>query len=91
MSGDDEVVRMLAGRSEPARVRVRAAVLAAVAAPGGCPPAHLAGRVAANLGRPLTQDLRRAVDGSLGLLIVRGAVDELGGALFLGSGARAAV
>lgn len=87
MAGMDGMLRVLDGDGEPARVRVRAAVLAAVARPGGCAPAALADRVAANLGRPVTQELRRRVDGALGLLIVRGAVDEMGGLLFLTSGA----
>lgn len=91
MTGNDAVVPMPGGRGEPTAVRVRAAVLAAVAAPGGCRPADLAPRVAANLGCPLTDGLRRRIDGALGLLIVRGAVDELGGLLFLTCGVRAAV
>lgn len=75
----------------PARIRVRAAVLAAVGAPGGCPRRTLGRRVAAGLGRPLTPELERRVDGALGLLIVRGAVDEFEGLLFLACGVRAAV
>jgi hypothetical protein len=66
-------------------------VLAAVAAQGGCAVAALQGRVAALLGVAQDAQLRRAVEDALGLLVVTGAVDEIGGHLVLTIRARAAV
>lgn len=83
-------VRLLEGRG-PAVTRVRAAVLAAVAAPGGCAVAALHDRVAALLGVARDARLGRDVEGALGLLVVTGAVDEVGGRLVLTLRARAAV
>jgi hypothetical protein len=87
--GRREHVTSLEGRG-PAGVRVRAAVLAAVAAPGGCPAGALHARVASLLGRG-EEASGRDVESALGLLLVTGAVDEVGGRLVLTLGARVAV
>jgi hypothetical protein len=83
-------VSPLEGRA-PAAARVRAAVLAAVAAPGGCAVGALHPRAASLLGVAEGPRFRRAVEDALGLLVVTGAVDEVGGRLVLTLGARAAV
>ena len=82
-------VSRIAGRP-PAAVRVRAALLAAVARPGGLEVHGLEAAVAAQLGSG-GPDLRRRVEGALGLLIATGHVDEIGGRLVLTLGAREAV
>lgn len=84
-----ERVTSLEGRG-PAAVRVRAAVLAAVAAAGGCPVGALHARVASLLGRGEAAS-GRDVESALGLLLVTGVVDEVGGRIVLALGARVAV
>jgi hypothetical protein len=87
MSSGGNRVTSLEGRA-PALARVRAAVLAAAAAPGGCPAGALHARVAQLLGRT-EGEIGREVESALGLLIVTGAVDEIGGRLVPALGARA--
>lgn len=87
---DDDVVRTLSGAG-PARARVEAAVLAAVAGGGGgCRSGGLTASVAEYLGVALTPALVLRVRTALGLLIVSGAVDERAGRLFPGRRARRA-
>lgn len=86
---DRDVVRPLSGAG-PARARVEAAVLAAVAGSGGCRSGALASAVAEHLGVPVTPALVLRVRSALGLLIVAGAVDERAGRLFPGARARRA-
>jgi hypothetical protein len=87
MSSGGNRVTSLEGRA-PALARVRAAVLAAAAAPGGCPAGALHARVVQLLGRT-EGEIGREVESALGLLIVTGAVDEIGGRLVPALGARA--
>jgi len=79
------------GSAPPAAARVRAAVLAAAAMPGGCPVAGVEAAVAAHLGLAPGPRLRRRVERALGLLVVTGWVDEAGGRLVAAAGARRAV
>ncbi|HMM48722.1 MAG TPA: hypothetical protein PKE32_03805 [Miltoncostaeaceae bacterium] len=75
----------------PAAVRVRAAVLAAAAAPGGCPSVALQGRVCDLLGVTVSPPVNAAIQAALGVLIVTGAVDERDGRLVMALGVRTAV
>lgn len=86
---DGSVVRLTP--HEPAMTRVRAAVLAAVAAPGGCSRDDLMSAVCAALAVDSDQALARRIERALGLLFVTGHVDELGGRLVIRFGLSAAV
>ncbi|MEQ8832956.1 MAG: hypothetical protein RIB67_00765 [Miltoncostaeaceae bacterium] len=86
---DGDVVRPLSGAG-PARARIEAAVLAAVAGAGGCRAGGLTEAVSEHLGVPLTPVLVLRVRSALGLLIVAGAIDERGGRLHPGQRARRA-
>jgi hypothetical protein len=80
----------LEGRG-PAMVRVRAAVLAAVAVPGGCPAGWLTAAVARRLAVADDAGLRRRVEGALGLLMVTGHVEDTESRLVIAAAVRQAV